>query len=448
MSTEKKYIRIGSGAGYSGDRIEPAIELAQKGNIQYLAFECLAERTIALAQLSKKHNPEKGYDPLLEERMQAVLPICADKGIKIITNMGAANPVAAMNKTAEIAQALGLSKLKVAAVTGDDVLHLLDAGDFKLLENGESIDTIKEHIISANAYLGMAPIIEALKNDADVVITGRIADPALFMAPVFYEFNWPVNDPDKLGTGTVLGHLLECAAQVTGGYFADPGIKDVPDIAHLGFPIAEVSADGSFFITKVEGSGGMVTPATCKEQLLYEIHDPKRYLTPDVVADFSGVSFTQTAKDVVEVSGAKGTEKTGKLKVSVGYKDSYIGEGQMSYGGPNALERAKLALEIVKTRLAEKGYASNEARYDIIGSNSLYGDQISSGEPFEARIRVAVRTNSPEEAKWIGNEVEALYTNGPAAGGGATIAIREVIAVKSVLLDAADVKTSIQYKTV
>jgi len=449
MSTNKKNkIRIGSGAGYSGDRIEPAVEIAEKGDIQYLVFECLAERTIALAQLSKKNNPELGYDPLLEERMKAVLPICSQKNIKIITNMGAANPVSAMHKTVEIAQQLGLQKLKIAAVTGDDVFHLVKENDFKIMETGESIDVIRDNMVSANAYLGLAPIIEALRNDADVIITGRVADPALFMAPLFYEFNWPLNDWDFLGKGTALGHLLECAGQVTGGYFGDPGVKDVPDIAHLGFPIAEACEDGSFHITKVLGSGGMVTLATCKEQLIYEIHDPANYLTPDVIADFTGIKLEQVAKDKVAVSGATGKENTGKLKVSVGYKDSYIGEGQMSYGGPNAVNRAKLALEIVKIRLKDKGFGDNEARYDIMGNNSLYGDLISSGDPFEVRMRVAVRTSTSKEALIVANEVESLYTNGPAGGGGASKSVREVIGIKSVLIDSADIKTNVEYKMV
>ncbi|MDX8339780.1 acyclic terpene utilization AtuA family protein [Draconibacterium sp. IB214405] len=442
-------IRIGSGAGYSGDRIEPALELAEKGNIQYLVFECLAERTIALAQLAKKNNPEAGYDPLLEERMRAVLPTCKKNGVKIITNMGAANPVAAMNKTIEIARELELDDLKIAAVTGDDVFDLVKEKNYKILETGEDLSTIKDSMISANAYLGMEPIIEALSNGADIVITGRVADPALFMAPVFHEFEWPLKNWDLVGKGTVLGHLLECAGQVTGGYFTDPGVKDIQDLAHLGFPIAVVKNDGSFFITKVPGTGGQVTLATCKEQLLYEIHDPAQYITPDVIADFSNVTLTQIGKDEVAVKGATGKKNTGKLKVSVGYKDSFIGEGQMSYGGPGAVERGKLALEIVKERLRLKGFGENEAKYDLIGSNALHGNERSvNNEPYEVRARVAVRTTTPEDAKVIGNEVETLYTNGPAGGGGATKSVREVIAVKSVLIDIEEVKTGVVYKTV
>lgn len=444
----KEKIRIGSGAGYSGDRIEPAVELAEEGNIQYLIFECLAERTIALAQQEKNKNPDAGFDPLLAERMIACLPVCAKNKVKIITNMGAANPLAAMKKTEEIARAAGLNNLKIAAVVGDDVFETIKNQDLTILETGESLDSIRENIISANAYLGAAPVVEALKNGADVIITGRIADPALFMAPLIYEFDWDFSNYQLLGKGTVVGHLLECAGQITGGYFADPGNKDVNDLGRLGFPIAEVQANGDCFITKVEGSGGMVTTATCKEQLIYEIHDPKNYLTPDVIADFSQVTFEQVGKDKVSVKGGSGKQKTGSFKVSVGYRDSFIGEGQMSYGGPGAVNRARLALDIVRQRLEIIGVNPLESRFDIIGVNSLYGDKISFGNPFEARIRVAVRTSSLRDAVKIGNEVETLYTNGPAGGAGATKSAREVIAIKSVLINSEQITPTIYYKSI
>lgn len=444
----KKTLRIGSGAGYSGDRIEPAVELAEKGNIHYLVFECLAERTIALAQQEKNKNPEAGFDPLLADRMFACLPVCAKNKVKIITNMGGANPLAALKKTAEIAEKAGLGNLKIAAITGDDVYHIVKDQDLTIFETGESLDTIRENIISANAYLGAAPIVEALKNGADIIITGRVADPALFMAPLIYEFGWDFSDNNILGKGTVVGHLLECAGQVTGGYFSDPGIKDVPELGRLGFPIAEVDADGEFVITKVAGSGGMVTTATCKEQLLYEIHDPANYYTPDVIADFTQVTFEQLEKDRVRVTGGTGKSKTGFYKVSVGYRDSFIGEGQISYGGPGTEARARLALDIVKQRLEHIGLPQLESRYDIIGVNSLYGDKISSGEPFEARIRVAVRTSTMKDAVKVGNEVETLYTNGPAGGAGASKSAREVIAIRSVLIQSDLISPAIHYKSI
>ena len=269
-----KTVRMGCGAGYSGDRIDPAVELAAKGSIAYLVFECLAERTIALAQKARLLDPSAGFDPLLEERLEAVLPLCVANGIRIISNMGAANPRAAAEKACEVARRLGHRGLRISAVTGDDVLAVLKNGKMAL-ESTEGALPGSDKWISANAYLGALPIIEALNQDADIILTGRVADPALFLAPLIHEFGWALDDWNMLGQGTVVGHLLECAGQLTGGYFADPGFKDVPDLAHLGFPIAEVWEDGTAIFTKVEGSGGVINRATCVEQLLYEIQDPQ-----------------------------------------------------------------------------------------------------------------------------------------------------------------------------
>ena len=440
-------IRIGSGAGYSGDRIEPAVELAEKGEIQYLVFECLGERTVALAQQARMKNPDGGYDPLLEERMRAVLPACAARGIRIVTNMGAANPLAAARKTAEIAKSLGLSSLKIAAVVGDDVLDACKDGDLPIMEFEGTTKQLGNRLLSANAYLGAAPMAEALRHGADIVITGRASDPALFLAPMIHAFGWAMDDWNLLGQGTVAGHLLECAGQITGGYFADPGIKDIPDLARLGFPIGEVGEDGSLVITKVEGSGGAVTAQTCKEQLLYEVHDPTQYIQPDVVADFSQVKVEEIAKNRVRVSGGRGTQRTGTLKVSVGYVDSFIGEGQISYAGPGALARGRLALDIVRERLKLTGVAASELRFELIGVDSLHGSRISAhaNEPYEVRVRVAGRTENLREALRIGNEVETLYTNGPAAGGGVFKSARDVVAVASVLLPRELAKPSIQF---
>ncbi len=292
-------------------------------------------------------DPKAGYDALLVARMEACLPVCRKNKVKIITNMGAANPTAGAEKIKEVANRLGIKGLKIASVTGDDVLDVLKEGDYLVEETGQKSSALKDRMVSANAYLGAQCVVDALKNGADVVITGRVADPAIFIAPAIYEFGWDVNLWDLMGQAIVMGHLLECAGQITGGYFPDPGFKDVPGIGRLGFPIAEVQEDGTFVVTKVPDSGGMVTLATCKEQFLYEIHDPSSYITPDVVADYTGVQMTQVGKDRVQVTGGKGRPRTDTLKVSIGYVDSYIGEGQISYGGPGAVARGKLALEIV-----------------------------------------------------------------------------------------------------
>jgi hypothetical protein len=440
-------IRIGAGSGYSGDRIEPAVELAEKGELDYLVFECLAERTIALAQQERRMDPSRGYDPMLAERMRATLGPCRASGVRIVTNAGAAHPGAGARKVQEIARSLGLRGLRIAAVTGDDVLDVVRREDLRLQETGGTVADLGDRVVSANAYIGAAPIVEALAGDADVVVTGRAAEPAHILAPLVHELGWSMEDWTRLGQGTVVGHLLECAGQVTGGYFADPGVKDVANLARLGFPIGEVGEDGSIVITKVPGSGGKVSEATCKEQLLYEIHDPSRYLTPDVVADFSGVTVAEVGPDRVRVLGGTGHGRPDTLKVSVGYLDGWIGEGQISYAGPGAAARARLALAIVGERMNLTGVGRRERRLDLIGVEALHGPGLSVAgvEPYEVRARVAVRTDSLEEAIRVGNEVEALYTNGPAGGGGATKHAREVVAMASAFLPRSRVVTAVQY---
>jgi hypothetical protein len=442
----KRTVRIGAGAGYAGDRIEPAVELAEQGRLDCLVFECLAERTIALAQLQKRKDPSLGYDPLLAERMRAVLGPCRAGGVRIVTNSGAANPFAAAEKVREIARGLGLDGLRIAAVTGDDVLDTLGP-DARVEETGGTLAEIRDRVVSANAYIGAGPLAEALSGGADVVVTGRAADTAIFMAPLVHAFGWSMDDWPRLGRGALVGHLLECAGQITGGYFADPGVKDVPDLARLGFPIGEVDEDGSLVITKVEGSGGCVTAATCKEQLLYEIDDPTRYFAPDVIADFSRVTLSEEGPDRVRIQGGSGHGRPETLKVSMGYRDGWIGEGQISYAGPGALARGRLALAIVEERLRLTGARCRETRFDLVGVDALHGDALSGDtpEPYEVRARVVARTDSSAEASRIGNEVEALYTNGPAGGGGATKQVREVIGVASTYVPRQQVTTALTY---
>ena len=438
-----KTLRIGSGAGYSGDRIEPAVELAEQGDLDYLVFECLAERTIALAQQARISDPQGGYDPLLSERMRRVLPfVGAQNGrrLRVITNMGAANPVSGANEVRRIASELGLA-LKVVAVIGDDVLDVLQP-EF-LLDNGQTVGSLGDRLISANAYLGVDGILDALRADADVVITGRVADPSLFLAPQMFEFGWAADDWQRLGRGTLVGHLLECAGQVSGGYFADPGFKDVDDLARLGFPLAEIDADGDALITKVTGSGGRVSRATCTEQLIYEVHDPAAYLTPDVPADFSQVGFVEEGVDRVRAQGAGGDARPEQLKVSVGYLDGWIGEGQMSYGGPGAVARAQLARDVVLKRLELMGVKMQDVRAELIGMDSLHGPR-SNVEPWEVRLRVTARCEDRVDAVRIGNEVETLYTNGPSGGGGASKSVRQVVAVASLLLPRSQVNPRIE----
>ena len=368
------------------------------------------------------------------------------QGVRIITNMGAANPLQAGHEVLRVARKLGLPQVKVAVVLGDDVLAVLSAQGMALplMESTKTLASLQDDMISANVYLGADALLPALQTDAHVIITGRVADPALFLAPLMHTFGWAADDWTRLGKGVLVGHLLECAGQITGGYFADPGFKDVRDLAHLGFPIAEVDASGDAVITKVAGSGGCVTTATCTEQLLYELENPACYLQPDVVADFSQVRLTQIGPDRVQVSGGAGQTRPDTLKVTVGHREGFIADGQMSYAGPGAVARGQLALDVLRIRLNEAGFADCESRYELIGVNTILGDSIMpASEPSEVRLRLVMRVATAEHALDVVNEVEAIYINGPASGGGATKTVREVIAVASVLIPRDWVTTSV-----
>lgn len=438
-------MRIGTGAGYSGDRIDPAVVLAKNGNLDYLIFECLAERTIALAQLAKLRDASSGYDPLLRERMCQVLPHAVRSGTRIVTNMGAANPLAAAEEVVDVAQNLGIRGLRVAAVIGDDVFDQISKGNASVLETGEPISAYKDRAVSANAYLGAEGILTALKEGALVVITGRVSDPSLFLAPMIHELGWSLNDFELLGRGTVIGHLLECAGQITGGYFADPNTKPVPGLADLGFPLAEIDASGEAVITKLPGTGGMITLQTCKEQLLYEVGNPAEYFTPDVVADFSGVALRQLGSDRVRVAGGTGKRRPETLKVGVGYRDGFRGEGEVSYSGPSASKRAHLAGKVVNERLRTvHGLRPLETRTDFIGENATFrGVPPVAHEAFDVRLRIAAKTHTREEAELVGREVEALLVNGPAGGGGARKYVDEIVGMVSILIPRGQVTTQL-----
>ena len=437
-----KPFRIGAGAGYSGDRIDPAQDLAERGELHALLFECLAERTIALAQLRRANDPKLGFDPLLRERMRAVLPACVRQGVTIITNMGAANPLAAGEAILQVGREMKLARLRVAVVTGDDVLPWMLGHDAPLIDSDETVRSLDGRLISANAYLGADALLPALASGADVVVTGRVADPALFLAPLMHHFGWKADDWQRMGQGIVVGHLLECAAQVSGGYIADPGFVDVPRLHDVGFPLAEVQEDGSCVITKLAGTGGRVDRLTCTAQLLYELEDPARYLQPDVVADFSGVRLTETGTDRVAVEGATGRARPTHLKATLGYRDGYIGEGQISYAGPGARARGRLALDILEARLKRLGLDALEHRAELIGVNAMHGPSLGvAREPYEVRVRLALRAPTRAAAELVGQEVEALYLNGPGGGGGVTQSVREVVAAASALIPREAVRT-------
>ncbi len=440
-------VRIGCGAGMSDDRIPPAVDLIERADLDYVVFECLAERTIAREALDRSKNPRLGYTPVMLPRMQAVLGPALARGTRIVTNMGAANPAGAAEVLLEQASGWGVPPFACAYVLGDDVTDIIrDHGHLPLMEDGAPLESILGRMASANAYLGADIICTALETEAEVVITGRVGDPSLFLAPIAHHLGWSLDDLDHLAAGTITGHLLECSSQVSGGCFADPGKKDVPDLADLGYPYAEVASDGRIVIAKTPRSGGLVDPATCTEQLLYEIHDPASYITPDCVLDICDVAFEQVGQDRVAVTGQRARPRTDSLKVTVGYFDGYIGSGEMTFAGINAVARARLGADLVKERLRRRGLSYPEMRVDLIGINSLHGDNGAAGpEPYEVRLRVAARSDKRADADAVGAEVRSLHLHGPgSAGGGINQGAREILAVKSVLLPRHLVKPSVK----
>ncbi|PLC54022.1 ABC transporter substrate-binding protein [Pollutimonas nitritireducens] len=446
-----KTIRIGSGAAWWGDRVEPAALNAEQGKLDYLCFETMAEATVSAAQVRSRRDPSfPGYDTYLEERMRAVLPACMRQGTRIVSNQGWINPKAAAERVVELLRELGITGVKVAAVTGslitERVLELTD----RILENDEATSTLAPNLISAEAYLGAEPIVDALHNGAQIVITGRVADPSIFMAPMMYEFGWDPLDHARLGPGNGIGHLLECGAQVTGGYFPDPGFKDVPEPWNFGFPIAEVESDGSAVLTKVEGTGGAITIQTVKEQLLYEVHDPGNYLTPDVVVDFTTVTLEQVGPDRVRVSNISGKPRTPTLKVSIGCTEGYIGEDMFFYAGPGALRRATLAKRILEERFKIVKLDAEELRIDFLGINAIHGEATPADapEPYEIAVRVAARTRTREEAVKIGREVDGMAVSGIAHTGKRVPhqdRTREIIGVWSSLVAREHVPATVTY---
>jgi len=438
---------VGCGAGYSGDRVDAPIavvrDLRASGEPAAIIFETLGERTLALGQLRRRENMATGHEPKLRALLAPVLGDCIASGISIIGNFGAANPPAAGEIIAGLAREAGVS-LRLGIVTGDD---MLDAEGLEVLRACCADLAADKALVSANVYLGAAPIVEALHNGAQVVVTGRVADPSLTLAPLMHAFGWAEDDWPRLGQGTMAGHLLECGAQVTGGYFADPGFKDVPAPDLIGYPIAAVARDGLFMIGKAMG-GGVVDRRTVTEQLLYEVHDPAAYLTPDVTADISAASLSELGSNWVQVDGVTGHARPEKLKVTVCYDGGWLAEGEISYLGPNATARAQLAADIVRRR-SPRGL---RIRCDLIGVMSVLADD--AGEAWarlnevpdneDVRLRVAFAGPDKAEVERGLQEVEALYCAGPAGGGGIRLALRPRIAATSCFVPRSAVKPKVE----
>ena len=440
---------IGAAAGFSGDRTDAARgvvdTLLRRDCPAVLIFETLAERTLALAQLARQEDPDAGYEPQIDDMLAPVLKDCVQHRIPIIGNFGAANPAGAARRVVALARELGTRPPRVAVVFGDD---LSDPTHAPVLRAALGHGAANLSIVSSNAYLGSEGITQALRGGADVVVTGRVADPSLTVGPLVANFGWAGNDWDRLARATMAGHLLECGAQVTGGYYADPGFKDVPGLAQIGFPIAEVDAEGVCVIGKADGTGGCVDIHTVTEQLLYEIHDPDAYLTPDVVADIGQARVEQVGVDRVRLTGVRGHPRPDTLKVNVFHRNGWLAEGEISYAGAGAEARARLAAEVLRERLAGCG----PMRVDLIGVASVFADDagrwldgLPPGDARDVRLRVAMSDADRRRAERLLREVTALYTCGPAGGGGVRTALRERLGTRSCFVPRDAVRVRVEF---
>jgi hypothetical protein len=416
----KEKIRIASGQGFWGDLQSAPYDQVSKGPIDYIMMDFLAEVTMSIMQKQKKRNPELGYAKDLVPLIEHILPTCMEKNIKIITNGGGVNPSGCRDAIFKWARKKGIKNLKIGVVLGDDILDQLDAlkaKDIPLnnMETGEKLESVREKVMSANVYFGAWPIVDALEQGAQVVITGRTTDTGLTLAPMLHEFGWKHDDCDKIAAGTVAGHILECGGQASGGNFS-ANWRSVPDLAHIGFPIAEAYPNADIVITKHENTGGLVSMQTVKEQLMYEIGNPRNYLTPDCIADFTTIQLEEVGKDRVKMSGVKGKPATDTYKVSMSYLDGYTAFGTLTYAWPDALEKAKAADQILRTRLADLGLKFEEIRSEFMGYNSCHGPlSVMPNEINEVVLRVGVRSHDHHSVERFGMELAPLILTGPPA---------------------------------
>ncbi|MCX8105421.1 MAG: DUF1446 domain-containing protein [Ignavibacterium album] len=416
----KEKIRIASGQGFWGDLIDAPYHQVTKGPVDYLVMDYLAEVTMSILQKQKNKNPEFGYARDIPDLMKRILPICKEKNIKVITNGGGVNPLSCANAVIKVANELGIKNLKIGIVLGDNILDRLDdiiasGAELNNMETGESISVVRDKLLSANVYFGAFPIVEALQLGADIVITGRTTDTGLTLAPMIYEFGWSKNDYDKLSAGTVAGHILECGAQSSGGNFLGDW-KSIPNMAEIGFPVAEAYPNGEVIITKHENTGGRVSFETVAEQLLYEIGDPKSYITPDCVADFTSIKLEDLGNDRVRVYDVKGFPETEFYKVSCSYADGYSASATLTYSWPEALTKAKAADQILRKRLENLNLTFEEIRTEYIGYNACHGPlakQLPEDDINEIMLRVAVRSHDYYSVERFGKEIAPLILTGP-----------------------------------
>jgi len=457
MNTDTpKVVRLGAGMAFWGDSVKPAEEMLRATDIDYLCCDHLAELTMSILAKQKAKDPSYGYTRDVIPLMRGVLPIALEKGTRIVTNAGGANPQAAAEAIAGVVKELGLSA-QIAVVTGDDVSGRIDelmatGEEFVNMDNGRRFEEVRDKLTHAAVYTGSEGIVEALDNGADVVVCGRVTDIALYLGPLIHEFGWSFDDWDRLGAATAVAHAIECGGQATGGLYAG-GWQDVDGLESLGYPIAEVNEDGTAIITKTPGTGGRVDVGTVSEQMVYEILDPENYLTADVVADISQVRLEEVGPDRVKISGVTGKPRPGTLKVNMGYRAGFIGEVTFFYTWPDVYAKAQRGLEFLRNRLERAGFEYEADRVEFLGHNSMWGEVMPEPDDedrAELVVRYAARCADAENARKVFTESVPLYNNGPAgvAGVGTRPPLKELYGLWSSLIPREHITQSVSYVTV
>jgi hypothetical protein len=412
-------VLVANGQGFWGDSILGPVRLVREGPLHYLTLDYLAEVTMSIMQKLRSRDPQAGYATDFVEMLPRVLPVCREAGIRIVANAAGVNPRACLRAVAKTVRELGLEGVRVGVVEGDDILEdlpeLLGEGEeFRNMDTGEPLEGLASQVTSANVYIGAAPLVEALRQGADIVLAGRATDPALVVAPLVAEFGWSLDDYDRIAAATIAGHIVECGAQCTGGNYTN--WREVPDLARIGYPVIEAYADGSFVVTKHPGTGGLVSVETVSSQLVYEMGDPSKYITPDCIADFTSIRLDQEGPDRVRVSGIKGAPPTDTYKVSISYRDGYKAVGQLTVAGPEAVDKARLCAEVVFERLALDGvvFGSDERLVELLGTDVCHaGIAAAPADPAEVVLRLGVRSADRDKVNRFGMEIVPLVTSGP-----------------------------------
>jgi len=449
---QDKVVRVASGQGFWGDWLEAPRRQVEGGPVDYLMLDYLAEVTMSILQKQKERDPRMGYARDFIGAMESVFPAVAERGVKVIANAGGVNPTACADAVLDAASRHGVrGKVRIGVVTGDDILGrldtlLADGHELRNMDTGEPLAAVRDRVLSANAYIGSTPIVEALQRGANVVVTGRSTDTSLTMAPLRHEFGWAEDDWNALAAGIVAGHILECGAQCSGGNCLHDW-RNIPDLANVGYPIAEARPDGSFVITKHPGTGGRVSVPSVTEQLVYEMGDPHAYITPDVVADFTSIRLAADGENRVRVHGITGTHPTPFLKVSIAYRAGFKAVGSLVYAWPDAMEKAQLADRVLRERLDRLGLRFDQVLSEFVGATSTHGPLAGDGQDApEVQYRIGVRGGDRAAVERFTREIAPLVLNGPPSVtgfAGGRPKVEEIVAYWPALLDKRAVSTAV-----